>query len=124
MIYSCFAASAALLAPGSSSHVGVNPSLGVSHSRSSLSDMSDSDVPMNPSPLDITGSRVPGRPLASTAHSPCPGSPLLSAVTAVAQASLSHPQPSGAGRAVAGSGQCHWLVLPNLPAPGLCFSMA
>ena len=51
---SCFAASGALLAPGSSSHVGVNPSLGVSHSRSSLSDLSDSDVPMNPSPLDIT----------------------------------------------------------------------
>ena len=55
---SCFAASGALLAPGSSSHVGVNSCLGVSHSRSSLSDLSDSDVPMTPSPLDITGCTV------------------------------------------------------------------
>jgi hypothetical protein len=55
---SCFAASAALLAPDSSSHVGVNPSPGDSHSRSSLSDLSYSDMPMNPSPLYITGCTV------------------------------------------------------------------
>jgi hypothetical protein len=68
-------------------------------------------------------------PLASTAHSesPCPASPLLRAVTAAAQASLSHPLPSPVGRREGRrppSGQGPWLALPALPAPGLRSSMA